>query len=345
MKKYTIEIDEKIMNYLKKHAEPFVDSPSSVLDRLLFGVRTQSTTENNFDSSFHAFLNSNPQLDFLSDVPEALSQVLEMVYEVKKGGVSRAKATRMVATRRGRATQTILDKYCRQLNKKASDIDKLLREPNLVGLRHILKTKFRNNSTLIDYFFDRILDLGLERGRHLTPNESTPQKTDDETIADKHKHIQKGLLDSRGVLGMPGKRELGKLSRMKLGNYLEKDWGHFEIDESWLNFTNGRNVLCLYASLSGENKDRWWFGVTRTYWQNWEHRNHLALLMRDDTSLDTVLLDPSESKQLLYRIKPARDGQKKINVRIPTTGKIYLQEWPDFPFQAKMIQLGEIILK
>ena len=37
MKMHTIEIDEKIWHYLQQYAEPFVDTPNSVLTKLLFG--------------------------------------------------------------------------------------------------------------------------------------------------------------------------------------------------------------------------------------------------------------------------------------------------------------------
>jgi hypothetical protein len=107
-KKYTIEIDEIIMNYLKKHAEAFVDTPNSVLHKLLFNTSIIKPLSQNFQSSV------------LDHTPKALSQVLEVIYEVIKKGRTRPEATRVVAERNDTAPQTIIDKYCRQLGKKGS---------------------------------------------------------------------------------------------------------------------------------------------------------------------------------------------------------------------------------
>ncbi len=38
MKMFSIEIDGKVWRYLQKHAEPFIDTPNSVLNRLLLGT-------------------------------------------------------------------------------------------------------------------------------------------------------------------------------------------------------------------------------------------------------------------------------------------------------------------
>ena len=38
MKMHPIEIDERVWHYLQQNAEPFVDTPNSVLSRLLFGT-------------------------------------------------------------------------------------------------------------------------------------------------------------------------------------------------------------------------------------------------------------------------------------------------------------------
>lgn len=49
--------------------------------------------------------------------------------------------------------QTIIDKYCRQLGKRAYEIDRLLEDQNLGELRAVLERKFVNYRELIDSFF------------------------------------------------------------------------------------------------------------------------------------------------------------------------------------------------
>ena len=86
-------------------------------------------------------------------VPKALAQILEVIYEVKKSGRNRTEATNLVAQRRNTAPQTIIDKYCRQLGKRAYEIDRLLEDQNIGELKAVLERKFVNHRELIDSFF------------------------------------------------------------------------------------------------------------------------------------------------------------------------------------------------
>jgi len=147
MKTYTIEIDEKIWTYLQKHAEPFVDTPNSVLLKLLLGeVDAESPAE--------------PALKIPSvsvkGSPKSLAQIFEVVYEMEVNGYSRTQATNRVAKKRGTAPQTITDKYCRQLNKRAHEIDELLGEPGYGQFRELLKSKFMDHQQVIDTYFESL---------------------------------------------------------------------------------------------------------------------------------------------------------------------------------------------
>ena len=90
---------------------------------------------------------------FSDGVPKALAQILEVIYEVKKSGRNRREATTLVAQRRNTAPQTVIDKYCRQLGKRAYEIDRLLEDQNLGELRALLERKFVNHRDLINSFF------------------------------------------------------------------------------------------------------------------------------------------------------------------------------------------------
>ena len=80
---YKIDVDEEVWQFLKKNADPFEDTPNSVLKRLLFG-RTENRTESPVKTH-----TANDFPTFPASVPKALAQTLEVIYGVKKLGLSR----------------------------------------------------------------------------------------------------------------------------------------------------------------------------------------------------------------------------------------------------------------
>ena len=143
MNKHWIEIDDDVWDYLKRFAEPFVDTPNSVLRRLLL-----DDEERDDDVSLS-------MID-IKGVPKALSQIFEVLYEIEVNGCSRIEATHRVAQKRGTAPQTVIDKYCRQLNKRAHEIDKLLNEQDYEQFKTILKEKFVSHRNIIDLYFETL---------------------------------------------------------------------------------------------------------------------------------------------------------------------------------------------
>ena len=148
MKKYSIEIDEKIWHYLQQHAEPFVDTPNSVLNRLLLGEEGKGEAP----ASIFSIPSAN-----VEGLPKSLSQILEVVYEIEVNGYSRIQATNRVAKKRDTAPQTITNKYCRHLGKKAHDIDQLLNEPGYKNFKDLLISKYSNHAGIIDMYFDSMM--------------------------------------------------------------------------------------------------------------------------------------------------------------------------------------------
>lgn len=147
MNYYTIEIDERVWNYLKSKAIPFEDTPNSVLNRIFF-------SEGNFATLSVSDVSKKRLTPRLPDgTPKALAQILEVLYEIKKLGLTRTQATSIVAQRRRTAPQTIIDKYCRQLNKRAYEIDRLLQEKDLREFKLLLENKFTNHKDVINSFF------------------------------------------------------------------------------------------------------------------------------------------------------------------------------------------------
>lgn len=148
MKMYTIEIDKKIWVYLQQNAEPLVDTPNSVLRRLLF------EKEGKKEVKIASFLIPTANIQGL---PKSLAQILEVVYEMEVNGYSRTQATNRVAKKRGMVPQTVTDKYCRQMGKKAHEIDELMAEPEYKGFKNLLKGKYSDNREIIDMFFDSMM--------------------------------------------------------------------------------------------------------------------------------------------------------------------------------------------
>ncbi|MGD1974937.1 MAG: hypothetical protein PVH37_23395 [Desulfobacterales bacterium] len=163
MKMHLIEIDEKIWCHLQQNAEPLVDTPNSVLNRLLFGPAGKK------EKTVDCF--TIPAVS-IQGLPKSLAQILEVVYEIEVNGCSRTQATHRVAKKRGTAPQTITDKYCRQLGKKAQEIDGLLAEPDYKGFKDLLMGKYSAHREIIDMYFDSMMSdsddanfLALEKSR------------------------------------------------------------------------------------------------------------------------------------------------------------------------------------
>jgi len=148
---YKIDVDEEVWQFLKKNAEPFEDTPNSVLKRLLF-----SATESRAESPAKTHT-ANDFPTFSSSVPAALSQTLEVIYGVKKLGLSRRQATNLVAKKRRITPQAVIDKYCRQLGKRAYDVDRLLESKDSEGLQAVLLEKFRSHRDVVRDFFQTLV--------------------------------------------------------------------------------------------------------------------------------------------------------------------------------------------
>ena len=147
---YKIEIDNDVWAFLKLHAEPFTDNPNTVLRRLLLKDDPKINQHTKNDVSYTDF----PELP--SHLPRALVHILEVTHLVTLKKYPRTTATSLVARRRNIFPQTVLDKYCRQLDKKAHEIDVLLQSQNLGDFKQILTQKFPNFKFDINNFFDKL---------------------------------------------------------------------------------------------------------------------------------------------------------------------------------------------
>ncbi len=155
---HKIEIDTEVWDFLKRHAEPFEDTPNTVLRRLLLPQKKQIDinkksidTNTSVRSYYYSVHQDTPS--FPIGTPAALQQILEVVHAVVKLGYTRQKATNLVAKQRRITPQSVIDKYCRQLGKTALEFDHLLAH-DLPGLKSILLKHFPKQGNFIENFFD-----------------------------------------------------------------------------------------------------------------------------------------------------------------------------------------------
>jgi len=314
MKKYTIEIDEIIMNYLKQKAEPFVDTPNTVLHKLLFknSINQHGPKHRSYTYSKH-------------DKPKALSQILEVITEVVVNNNSRPEATRIVAARNGTAVQTIIDKYCRQLGKTASEVDMFLGEPSLEKFRSILTNKFPNHNDLIASFFDDLREDEAKK-EQIIQNQNFNHDPSDRNTKTYDSLTDRKKRDT--ALESALKKAIGVRLKDKFGQYTLKG-------QSQLVFNNAK-VLCKFSSFH-DDQTRWFWGVSKIFWEKWGPTDYLALIMenqkRDGYSF--VMLHSDEA-QSLFRACSESAGEKKINMRIYAEDNVIrFQEWKEYDVKTQ----------
>ena len=301
MKWYNLEVDEIIWNHLQKYAEPLTDTANSVLHRLLFGTSLQTRSQHSLGPRAKSL--AAPFIS--SGMPKALTQILEVVYEVVKMGRTRPDATTVVSKRHGTAPQTILDKYCRQLGMKAHDFGELLVEPGLHSLIGILKERFPRHHDCIDSFLDSLPSQPLR----LTVVEPKTQNEPESVRFIRMPHTR----TTDTVYGARKKRnpELEKILKESLGNTLKDNWGSFSLKgRSLLDFGNKR-ILCKYSSFS-QGQAKWFWGVSKKHWNDWQDTDYLALILEDGIKGYSYLLFNSEEARRLFKIcSVSKDGSEK----------------------------------
>ena len=154
MASHQIEIDDEVLSFLKAQAEPFVDTPNSVLRRLLlYNNRPMERQPVNM-LSVNAAGPVTP--DWGPGVPQALQQTLEVIHLAKKRHRPRKEATSDIAKKHHVDYQTVIDKYCRQLGLQAYQFDALLDRNGMTELRELLLKKYPRHSDLINSFFQQL---------------------------------------------------------------------------------------------------------------------------------------------------------------------------------------------
>lgn len=146
MKWHKIDIDDEVMQYLKKLADPFEDTtPNSVLRRELLKERRSI----NVAAMPQKAKDNDTANLFPIGTPVALQQILEVISLIKQGAYDRSGATHFIARKHNVAPQTVQDKYGRQLSLTAEQFDRLLVSQRSNDLVTLLIKKFPNHGDII----------------------------------------------------------------------------------------------------------------------------------------------------------------------------------------------------
>lgn len=156
---YTIEVDGDVFGFLDEEARVRLETHNTVLRRELAiekkakfqGLAPADGLRRGNQIVAESPMAGLPVLPF--GIPEALKQVLWVVYLVREKGRPRPDASSDVARLLRVATQTVNDKYGRQLGLTADEFDTLLSDPALRELGRVLAARFpRYRSTIEDIF-------------------------------------------------------------------------------------------------------------------------------------------------------------------------------------------------
>ncbi len=142
MRFFEIKVDEEVMGYLKRNAIPFEDTPNTALRRIL-----------GLDKKVERTDSESKGIKLPTGTSAALQQILEVIHQMNNNGGDRNIATNFVAKERGITTQSVIDKYTRQLGIRASGFDRLTRPENVKALSSLLKERFPQDAAEIDDFF------------------------------------------------------------------------------------------------------------------------------------------------------------------------------------------------
>jgi hypothetical protein len=141
--------------------------------------------------------------------------------------------------------------------------------------------------------------------------------------------------------------ELEKMLKESLGNTLKENWGSFSLKgRSLLDFGDKR-ILCKYSSFS-EGQRKWFWGVSKIYWGDWQDTDYLALILEDGIEgYSYLLFNSEEARRLFNNCSVSKDGtEKKISMRIyADDDKPHLQDWQSFDVEGRMRKLNTDWLK
>ena len=149
MHRFTVEVDDEVYAFLDAEATSRLETHNTVLRRRLLPQLASGDRAVDWHSvPGRKVRNLVPIVapaglpSFPPGTPSALQQILWVAHLVRAKGRSRPEASSDVARLLRVATQTVNDKYGRQLGLTADRFDVLLREPSLKQFETLLAERF-----------------------------------------------------------------------------------------------------------------------------------------------------------------------------------------------------------
>jgi len=333
MKFYTIEVDEKVWNYLKKNAEPFKDTPNSVLNRIIFGS-TAKPAPKTVPPPRPYERRSEPEVHSENDLTlNGIKLELERQEEIQKKNaehphdISSHSHSDDIENLQLELEDTFSPDH-EEINISLEPSDTFQPDKDIDDFINELEKS--NTSTSIRDEFSRILkDIPRENGEwkeisvhpKMNPNIGKPSPM-----------VRTPLREAE--LKKPPEKKKPKLLSLEdklvysLGERLKNQWGEFRQEGVGLLIFANKTVLCK-SSKYDEKNAKWFWGVSQADRYAWGPQNWLALILEneDQKSYSFLLFNSQESGVLFDQCKQTT-GDKYINMLIDDAYEsARIQEW------------------
>lgn len=131
--------------------------------------------------------------------------------------------------------------------------------------------------------------------------------------------------------------ECGRRCRVAFAESYKSQYGSYRFRNSKILFRD-EIVYSIYSDFNTKSS-KWWYGIPKTEWGDWGNQS-LVILMKEENNVNYAVLKPNEALELLKRCRAVTRDEKKINIRRPLgSGKIYIQEWDQFPIASRLLPL------
>ncbi len=346
MKFYTIEIDEKVWNYLKKNAEPFKDTPNSVLNRIIFGQGAKSVSPISLisepDKNQTTKIEIRPDNDLIVDGIKLELEDTEKKIRPLSLNTARSNTTRSSRSDEIESLQLEIESKFDTGNKGMStpfeqnlslnpdkDIDDFINELE----------KSNSSMSLRDEFSKILKEIPGVNGEwkeiSIKPKQEEVIEHPSQTLKPSFKQPPEIPKRQPSQLAeKPPEKKKPKLLSIEdkliysLGERLKNQWGEFRQEGIGLLIFANKTVLCKFSKYDEEN-NRWFWGVSQADRYAWGPQNWLALILEneDQRSFSFLLFNSQESGVLFDQCRQTT-GDKYINMLMDEAYESpRIQEW------------------
>jgi hypothetical protein len=344
MKFYTIEVDEKVWNYLKENAEPFKDTPNSVLNEIIFGTGgktiPKTTLSSEPDKRHLPEIEIQPENDLTID---GIKLELESAegpdknrpeYSFDTTNQSNPESIENLRFEPDNKFNTNKndDEYSIKLSettKNNKDIDDFINELEKSTATGNIQEEFSNILKEIPKTEDEWQEISIQPKQQLeVDNQSPIIKTSLKEPA-LEKHSQR-----KPIVKKPPEKKKPKLISLEdkliysLGLRLQNQWGDFRQEGVGLLFFTNKTVLCKLSKYNSQN-GRWFWEISQADRYSWGPQNWLALILEnEDQNNYSFLLFNSQESGVLFDQCTQTTGDKYITMLIDDSYEsARIQEW------------------